>query len=271
MNAGISKLACLGTLVVAAIIPDVEAGTLTVRRPVGYAGSTGGGEYNVTPSDALLLSSYSPKTLLEIDGIRGFESFGLESKQTISEGISYSYSQNQSSVRGGETPEQRGRRPGDNTPTDSLSRGSAWLYAQFSDGILPGYNYTPGPGREASATSLQIALWALENETDTNGNPWDTQMGGNTFFDAAVGRFGSLADARLDNNGLFGVEVMIVSTGAAATLELWQDLLVRTGGGAAVRTPDGGSAVALLCAGWSVLTLLRRRSCPSGISGSPQN
>lgn len=61
----------------------------------------------------------------------------------------------------------------------------------------------------------------------------------------AVGHFGSLADARLDNSGLFGVEVMIVSTGAASTLELWQDLLVRTGGGGAVRAPDrwiGGRA-----------------------------
>lgn len=98
MNAGILKLACLGTLAVAAIIPEVEAGTLTVRRLGGYAGATGGGEYNVTPSDALLYSAYSPKALLEIDGVRGFESFGLES-----EGYVTSYSQSQSSTRGGET------------------------------------------------------------------------------------------------------------------------------------------------------------------------
>lgn len=249
----------------AALVPNVGADTVMVRRPPGYTGANGGGEYNVLSNDPLLLSAYSPKTKLTINGITGFESFGLEAHSTISEGIVYDYSLGQSSKMGGEDPVERGRAPGDSTPDDPLSLGSAWLYTQFSDGILSGYNYTPGAGRQASATALQIAFWALENETDASGGRWDAQVAENIFFNAAVDHFGSLDNARRDNDALLNVEVMSLSSFTGSQLLLWQDLLVRIPDDSIVHTPDRGGTLALLGAGFATVTLIRYRTVHSSL------
>ena len=39
------------------------------------------------------------------------------------------------------------------------------MYTQFRAGTLTGYNYTEGPGRQASALALQTAIWYLEGES----------------------------------------------------------------------------------------------------------
>jgi hypothetical protein len=48
---------------------------------------------------------------------------------------------------------------------DDLDAGSDYLYFHFARGDLTGYDYTPGAGRQASASALQEAIWYLENET----------------------------------------------------------------------------------------------------------
>lgn len=252
MNLNISKLACLGAVAIASIVPNVGADTVTVRRLTGYAGANGGGEFNVTASNPLLFCGvYSRSTYITSGGITGFESFCLEEKEAIGGGTVYNYTLSQAAKLGGATPAQRGRLPGDNTPSDPLSLGSAWLYTQFSAGTLPGYDYTPGAGRIASATDFQKALWALENETDASNVPWDTLVAGNVFFNAAVSHFGGLAAARVDNNGLFNAEVMTLTTGTGSRIKNAQDIIVRTA--------DGGATLALLGAGLTGLAMARRR------------
>jgi len=46
---------------------------------------------------------------------------------------------------------------------DELDARTAWLYNEFSDGTLAGYNFS-GPGRRHSAGQLQKAIWFLEDE-----------------------------------------------------------------------------------------------------------
>jgi len=47
---------------------------------------------------------------------------------------------------------------------DNLNPETAWLYYQFVKGTLPGYEYTLGTDRVASARQLQYAIWYSEGE-----------------------------------------------------------------------------------------------------------
>lgn len=248
----ITKLTCLGAVAFSVLAPNINADTVTVRRLNGYAGANGGGEFNVTASNPILFCGvYSPLTYITSGNITGFESFCLEEKEAISGSTTYNYTLSQFAKQGGANPAERGRAANDPTPNDPLSLGSAWLYTQFAAGALPGYNYTPGAGRIASATDLQKALWALENETDSANVAWDTQVGANPFFNAAVTHFGGLAAARANNNGLFNAEVMTLTTGTGSRVKNAQDIIVRT--------PDSGTTLGLLGLGFAGLALARRR------------
>src|SRR5262245_51781332 len=46
---------------------------------------------------------------------------------------------------------------------DRISSETAWLYTQYRNGTLSGYNYS-GPNQATSADFLQHAFWGLENE-----------------------------------------------------------------------------------------------------------
>jgi hypothetical protein len=116
--------------------------TVNINREPGYA-QVPGGEFNVSldPSDAgdpvfaSILSHYDASTT--VGG--GFETFCLS-----------------------ETTELLGN-PQNGTLTPSgVAAGTAWLYSQFVNQSLAGYNYTPGAGRIASAWALQNAIWELQ-------------------------------------------------------------------------------------------------------------
>jgi len=55
----------------------------------------------------------------------------------------------------------------DSDDADTLSAEAAWLYTQFRMQSLSGYDFVPGPGREADALALQDAFWYLEGELTT--------------------------------------------------------------------------------------------------------
>jgi hypothetical protein len=47
---------------------------------------------------------------------------------------------------------------------DILSKGTAWLYSQFAQELLIGYNFSGATAqRKTSAGLLQNAIWALED------------------------------------------------------------------------------------------------------------
>lgn len=212
----------------------------------GYIGANGGGEFNaVTSPDKPFDAYYVPGvTLITSAGTTGFETFCMEYHEHLSSST-YTYQVNDYANQGGSTLAERGGHP----THDPVSLGSAWLYGQFAAGSLPNYNYTPGSGRTTSATELQKALWALEDETDGANVPWGTMAtpGNNVFLNAVVGKFGSLAAAKADNNGLFAVQVLNLTTPTTRN----QDIIVRT--------PDSGTTLGLLGLGLASVAVATRR------------
>lgn len=111
------------------------------------------GEFMLTPNAELadLIGSSS-----------SFQSFCIEAYEPIVVGRTYEVFLNNEAIMGdGRWP---GELPGDDGG-DPISPETAFLYTEFRAGTLDGYNYTPGPGREASALALQTAFWYLEGET----------------------------------------------------------------------------------------------------------
>ena len=80
---------------------------------------------------------------------------------------------------------------------DPVSIGTAFLYSQFAQGILGGYNY--GTGRITTAGQLQLAFWWLEDE---NAVAYDAA---NPFMKMVHDLF---ATPRVDANGAYGVSVL---------------------------------------------------------------
>ncbi len=117
--------------------------------PTGSGYTTGiGGEFTV---------SGIPNVLSFYDDVakvgNGFQSFCLERNENLPIN-NLPYTIDDVAKQGG----AGGPKP------DPLSDATKWLYLQFAQGALAGYDYTPGAGREASAGLLQNTIWYLEEE-----------------------------------------------------------------------------------------------------------
>jgi hypothetical protein len=131
------------------------------------------------------------------------------------------------------------------------------LYSQFAQGTLAGYNYdTADSGRQNSAAALQKTIWWLENENYSSGASPDP---GNIFSSAVLSEFGSLADARADAMGLYGVSVL--NMGDAVTNYKYQDQLILTPppSSGLPTIPDGGNSLLLLGLALGGLAWMKRR------------
>ena len=163
----------------------------------------------------------------------GFETFCVEFNEHFSPGSTYYYAISQGAINGGVS----GGNP------DPLSLGTAWLYLNFAQGTLAGYNYTTGAGGNASAAALQATVWWLEGE---QADP------SNTFSAAVISQFGSAAAAMANNNGFYGVGVLNL-WGDSRHTQFAQDQLVL------VPVPDGGTTAMLLGSGLLGLFLFNRK------------
>ncbi len=207
---------------------------VTVTRVSGYfLGS--GGEFTVLGSPWANPAHYSSKTLVTLGGVTGFQTFCVELDEFVS-GTRWA-ELNTGAIHGGK---------GGPDP-DPLSIGAAWLYKQFAEGNLLGYNYTPGPGREASAAALQETIWWLEDEIGAAPvNPFTAQV---------VAKYGVGAKADYDP-ATAGFNVRVVNmwgdTGGAVDYDKpKQDMLVYL--------PDGGMTLVLLGGGLLGLSAFRRK------------
>jgi len=116
------------------------------------------------------------------DSVPTFNSFCLEENQYLTVGGTYNY-QVSNATDGGV-----------NGAPDPISIGTAWLYSNFRNGTLTGYN-----SNSTQQEQLQNAVWYLENEiTDTSN------LGG--WINLAQS---SLVNVNLfsDANGAYGVNV----------------------------------------------------------------
>ena len=82
-----------------------------------------------------------------------FQTFCVEYNEHLSFGTTYNVTLSTVAIQGG---------VGGGSP-DPLDARTAWLYNEFLNGTLAGYDYT-GANRNASAGQLQNAIWYLENE-----------------------------------------------------------------------------------------------------------
>lgn len=215
------KLLLIATVAVAGFVATPSQATVvTVARVSGYfQTSPRGGEYNVSP---VIGSGYDSSVL--VNG--GYQSFCLERDEFVTSGGSYNASVNSGGIAMG---------GGDNSNTgDQISLGTAWLYSQFTSGILAGYNYAAGVLRGASSYALQLTIWHLEDET-LSAAEQAYLAANNMFLVAATSQFG--ANVKNDNNGLFSVGVLNLTEINPQNAPA-QDLLTRL--------PDGGASVLLL-------------------------
>ena len=173
--------------------PRVMADTVTVNTIDGYFDSTWIiGEFTFTPTGSLVgyVDAYHPYTKNIGGHTPSFQTFCIEKGEIVGlNGFTYTAVLNDRAINGGLAPEAGG---------DPISKGTAWLYHQFQNGTLAGYNYTPGEDqREASATALQHTIWWLEDEIDDKPE--------NGFTTLVTSLF---ANPKEDNNGLYPVKVL---------------------------------------------------------------
>jgi hypothetical protein len=208
-------------------VPAVMAYQITFKGGYGPYQTGQGGEFTVAPDDSFkwVLSFYAPEASNVGGWNNTFQTFCIEHNEYVYANATYDVILNTGAVNGG----LAGQDPKGGS-FDPLSKGTAWLYHEFQNGTLEGYQY--GTGRGTSASDLQYAFWWLEGEV-TLQNPFD-----NSFLKWAVdsGTFSSLEEAKKDNDGLFPVMVMNLYD---ANKGYAQDLLV------CVNVPEPGTLLLL--------------------------
>jgi hypothetical protein len=171
-----------------------------------------GGEFTFVPFGFNPLPSYDDST--KNQGVPGsFQTFCIETEEYIYPNTTYSVVFNNKAIMGANPPNG-----------NPLSVGTAWLYKEFQDQTLSLYDYTPA-NRAASAIALQSAIWYLEDQPTSAGEGIGLT---GAYAALLTAKFGSVANAQLDNNGTYAVRVMnlYVNGFPGDTSQLRQDMLV---------------------------------------------
>jgi hypothetical protein len=150
----------------------------------------------------------------------------------------------------------------------ALSEGTAYLYSQFAQGLLNGYDYNTGndvldaAARLTDAGLLQSAIWELQGGQSYGGYPTGIGDGvnGNIYYNDALNYLG----ASTINNAAtlttdFGVEIMNLTLNGPDNN--YQNQLIYLGGGTPPprRAPDNGTTLALLALSLAGLVGFSRR------------
>ncbi len=162
-----------------------------------------GGEFTITPSAGFIGLTGLPADLTNTS----FESFCVETNENFSPGGSYNMNLNTVAIMGGS-----------GGPSYPLQPETAYLYWNFRNGTLIGYDY--GAGRQASAGDLQQAIWFLQG-----GQPGGANNAFVALATAAVagGSWSGIGDVRILNvyagtDGLAQDQLTIIPTPGSAAL-----------------------------------------------------
>lgn len=188
MSRSVAFLTIAGSFALAVAAESSLASTVRIYNPgTNYRQSTGvGGEFRVDPE----VGFSGLEDGMVIAGRFGFESFCLERQETFFPGSLYESVLSDRAVLGG---------GGGGGQSDLLDGRSAWLYEQFRAETLPGYVFTPGPGRAASSAALQMAIWFIEQEMGSVSNAFVTlanqqaQLAGYVTYDAGSNTYTTLS------------------------------------------------------------------------------
>jgi len=204
--AGVFAASCFGMTGVA------QAATLETTTndstTTGYTGLYGGGEFAIATFS--LGPNLSPLgTGVQVNSFV-FQTFCLEANERMVFGQTLDFTVDTSANAGGF---------GGGNP-DPLDARTAYLFTQFWNGTLSGYNYTLGTARMDSATALQLAIWKLEDELGTSSleDAYNNNSAAMAFVSAAnsaVASGGSwfgkgLGDVRVLNLTLNGTNLQSV-------------------------------------------------------------
>lgn len=219
----------IGAASLAVFGPLASANTMQLTLGYGSRHSGDGGEFNASSPD-FVPATMGYAAAATFNG--GFETFCVEYNEHFTPGSTLYYGISQGAMNGGIS----GGNP------DFISKGTAWLYLNFAQGTLAGYNYALGPNGNASAAALQATIWWLEGE---GANP------NNAFSNLVM----SLPNYLENNNGYYGVGVLNLWADGNHTQPAQDQLML---------VPDGGSTVMLLGLGFLGLVVgrwkLNRRS-----------
>ena len=234
MNIRSRVLLCITVLFasLAALSPTASANSLILDLGPYHSGV--GGEFNAYSASLNPTAlGYSPLTMANVGHGMGFETFCVEYNEHFTPGGTYNYTISQAAIHGGV--------PGGSNP---LSLGTAWLYLQFAEGNLTGYNFTNAANRTTNAGQLQDTIWWLEAQRPDPGAT-------NQFRQLVISQFGSATSAMADNNGFYGVAVLNLYFPDGSNA---QDQLVLV--------PDSGTTAVLLAGGLLGLLLFHRKVTP---------
>jgi hypothetical protein len=184
-----------------------------------------GGEFNANTTQNFL-PQYNPAAIVGT----GFETFCIETTVDFYPGQTYTYTLG--------LQDSLGR---------DLTKGAAYLYQQFSKGVLADYDYTSPSLRNADAGALQAAIWWFQGEQTYGGYP--NPIIGNVFFENALSHFGGWNNAEEAVADNYGVEILQM-WGNDHTAAQNQLILV----------PDGATTAGLLSFGFVAMAAVRRRS-----------
>ena len=251
MNAKIQALKKIYVLILLNVtfaVPTLFATSYTVSTVGGYGPfQTGqGGEFTLKTSDDFLndfVAGYANETKNQYGSTGNqpnFQTFCVEGNEHIGANTAYEVVLNDHSVYSG----------------NYLSKGAAYLYSQFAQGTLAGYDY--GSGRLASADQLQRAVWAL-----MGGQVGQSLSLSNPFQALTASVFGDLnaaSDAAVP--GDYGVYILNMWSYGHVGENAYkaQDQLIwspKTPGRPNV--PDGGTTAGLLGLGLAGIELIARR------------
>ncbi len=282
-------LVMVGSAGVAVAGPMGTTGTFSLTRIDGFKAGAGGEftVYNVAslpgqPPAVVSNAAYSataPTKDVVLAFPNSFQTFCLEMTENAALGATNHFVVGSTAAAGGggSSADAHGAIGG----RDQISRGTAWLYSQFAEGLLsvpkvgatkPRGDYfstsSDGPPRYAEAEMLQKAIWWLEEEASPsqdilNTNPYYLKAI-DVFKDEVGGAKGNAAQ------GFLGVYVLnnfktrsaldtYLATGniyATPTLERAQDFLYYE---KEISVPDGGATLMLLGGALVGIGALRRR------------
>lgn len=236
------KKVALLALLVASVAAPAMAGQIRVDG-YGTWQTNNGGEFTLVNKGGFTQVDYAASVSNSIAG--SFQTFCIESTsppEYIYTNTTYDAVMNTKAINGGVGP-----------VGDPLSQGTGWLYSQFAQGTLTGYDYANSTvGRHVSADQLQKAIWWLEGDVAT----YDST---NTFMLAVVTKFGTQGAAKAD-----GTYVNGMGNYGVYAINLWEkDYAGQTGHERQdqlyYHVPDGGATLMLLGGALIGLGALRRK------------